>query len=65
MKILTVFLSCLCMRPKASGHLRSMRRRTLRKLPNEVAHAVAQGNAERLWKLSAAVTGQGCGALKR
>jgi hypothetical protein len=38
-------------------------RKALGKLPNEVAHAVAHGNAER--QLSPAVMGQGCGVLKR
>lgn len=39
-------------------------RGALDKLPDEVAHAVAHRNAERLWKLAPAVAGQGCGALK-
>lgn len=39
-------------------------RKALGKLPAEVAHAVAHGNAERLWKLPPAVAGQGCAALK-
>ncbi len=39
-------------------------REALGKLPAEVAHAVAHGNAERLWKLAPAMVGQGCGALK-
>jgi predicted TIM-barrel fold metal-dependent hydrolase len=39
-------------------------RKALGKLPAEVAHAVAHSNAERLWKLSPAMVGQGCGALK-
>ncbi|MEK7516290.1 MAG: amidohydrolase family protein [Patescibacteria group bacterium] len=40
-------------------------RKALGKLPDEVAHAVAHGNAERLWKLAPAMAGHGCGALKR
>lgn len=40
-------------------------RKALSKLPDEVAHAVAHGNAERLWKLPAAAPGQGCAALKK
>lgn len=39
-------------------------RQALGKLPSEVAHAVAHGNAERLWNLAPAVAGQGCGALQ-
>ena len=39
-------------------------RKALGKLPAEVAHAVAHGNAERLWKLAPAMAGEGCGALK-
>ena len=39
-------------------------RKALGKLPDEVAHAVAHGNAERLWKLAPAMPGQGCAALK-
>lgn len=39
-------------------------RKALGKLPSEVAHAVAHGNAERLWKLPPAMAGQGCAALK-
>lgn len=39
-------------------------REALGKLPAAVAHAVAHGNAERLWKLAPAMVGQGCGALK-
>lgn len=38
-------------------------RGALGKLPSEVAHAVAHGNAERLWKLAPAAAGQGCAAL--
>ena len=38
-------------------------RGALGKLPAEVAHAVAHGNAERLWKLPPASAGQGCAAL--
>ena len=37
-------------------------RKALGKLPDEVAHAVAHGNAERLWKLPPAIAGQGCNA---
>lgn len=37
-------------------------RKVLGKLPSEVAHAVAHGNAERLWKLEPARPGQGCAA---
>ena len=39
-------------------------REALGKLPSEVAHAVAHGNAERLWKLPPAMADQGCVALK-
>jgi hypothetical protein len=40
-------------------------REALGKLPTAVAHAVAHGNAERLWKLAPAMAGKGCGeALK-
>jgi len=39
-------------------------RKALGKLPDGVAHAVAHGNAERLWKLAPAMPGQGCAALK-
>jgi hypothetical protein len=39
-------------------------RKALGKLPAEVAHAVAHGNAERLWKLASAMAGDGCAALK-
>lgn len=35
-------------------------RQALEKLPDYVAHAVAHGNAERLWKLPAAAVGKGC-----
>jgi Amidohydrolase len=38
-------------------------RKALGKLPPEVAHAVAHGNAERLWKLPPAKAGEGCAAL--
>jgi hypothetical protein len=38
-------------------------RKALGKLPPEVAHAVAHGNAERLWKLAPAKAGEGCAAL--
>lgn len=38
-------------------------RGALAKLPAEVAHAVAHGNAERLWKLPPARAGQGCAAI--
>ncbi len=37
-------------------------RKALGKLPAEVAHAVAHGNAERLWKLAPAMPGNGCEA---
>ncbi|MDZ7921935.1 amidohydrolase family protein [Rhodoferax sp.] len=37
-------------------------RQALGKLPDDVAHAVAHGNAERLWKLPAATVGKGCAA---
>src|SRR5688500_4808584 len=40
-------------------------RKALGKLPAEIAHAVAHGNAERLWKLAPAVPGGGCAALAR
>ena len=40
-------------------------RSALGKLPAEVAHAVAHGNAERLWKLPPAIAAQGCAALTR
>lgn len=40
-------------------------RAALGQLPREVAHAVAHGNAERLWKLPAAQPGGGCAALLR
>jgi len=40
-------------------------RQALGKLPEEVAHAVAHGNAERLWKLPSAKPNNGCAALKR
>jgi predicted TIM-barrel fold metal-dependent hydrolase len=40
-------------------------RKALGKLPAEVAHAVAHGNAERLWKLAPAMAGSGCAALGR
>ena len=36
-------------------------RNALNKLPNEVAHAIAHGNAERLWGLAPAKAGQVCG----
>lgn len=39
-------------------------RSALAKVPAEVAHAVAHGNAERLWKLAPAVAGQGCAAVR-
>ena len=39
-------------------------RKALGKLPDEVAHAVAHRNAERLWKLAPAMAGHGCAALK-
>lgn len=39
-------------------------RKALGELPAEVAHAVAHGNAERLWRLTPALAGQGCAALK-
>lgn len=39
-------------------------RKALGKLPVAVAHAVAHGNAERLWKLAPAREGHGCAALK-
>jgi predicted TIM-barrel fold metal-dependent hydrolase len=39
-------------------------RNALGKLPSEVAHAVAHGNAERLWKLPSAMADAGCAALK-
>jgi len=39
-------------------------RKALGKLPDGVAHAVAHGNAERLWNLPPAMPGQGCAALK-
>lgn len=39
-------------------------RQALGKLPAEIAHAVAHRNAERLWNLAPAVTGQGCAALQ-
>jgi predicted TIM-barrel fold metal-dependent hydrolase len=39
-------------------------RKALGDLPAEVAHAVAHGNAERLWKLPPAIAGHGCAALK-
>jgi len=39
-------------------------RNALGKLPSEVAHAVAHGNAERLWNLPSATAGAGCAALK-
>jgi hypothetical protein len=38
-------------------------RKALGKLPPEAAHAVAHGNAERLWKLAPAKAGEGCAAL--
>jgi predicted TIM-barrel fold metal-dependent hydrolase len=40
-------------------------RKALGKLPTEVAHAVAHGNAERLWKLAPAKAGEGCAAIRR
>lgn len=40
-------------------------RNALGQLPIDVAHAVAHRNAERLWKLSPALKGQGCEAPKR
>jgi predicted TIM-barrel fold metal-dependent hydrolase len=39
-------------------------RKALGKLPTEVAHAVAHGNAERLWKLPLAMPGEGCAGIK-
>lgn len=39
-------------------------RKALGRLPAEVAHAVAHGNAERLWKLPPAIAGHGCAALR-
>ncbi len=39
-------------------------RKALGKLPAEIAHAVAHGNAERLWKLPPATAGGGCAALR-
>ena len=39
-------------------------RKALGGLPPQVAHAVAHGNAERLWKLPPALAGSGCAALK-
>lgn len=38
-------------------------RSALDKLPVDVAHAVAHGNAERIWKLSPAMPNQGCAVL--
>jgi hypothetical protein len=38
-------------------------RNALGKLPADVAHAVAHGNAERLWKLAPAAAGLGCAAV--
>ena len=39
-------------------------RQALARLPDNVAHAVAHGNAERLWKLPPATVGQGCAARR-
>lgn len=39
-------------------------RAALGQLPAEVAHAVAHGNAERLWKLAPAAANQGCAAIE-
>ena len=39
-------------------------RQALARLPEDVAHAVAHGNAERLWKLPPATVGQGCAARR-
>ena len=39
-------------------------REALSKLPTDVAHAVAHGNAERLWNLPRARADQGCAALQ-
>lgn len=39
-------------------------RGALGKLPAGVAHAVAHGNAQRLWKLAPVQAGQGCAAIR-
>lgn len=39
-------------------------RKALGKLPTDVAHAVAHGNAERLWHLPPALADQGCAAIE-